>query len=317
VLSIREEKTVTPVSIVAPFGETMNYFGGLSHYVNTPVVMNSLVSVSLAAPNSTTLSPRDTWGNVKLPAARYVHTEALEYQSATANQLSASKGQGLLPNETEYSSLIGVPLWDVPEKGNLTFDIEWPIFDTDCQWQRNLTELEYCQTCYQGNETCFVNQSLEYWVDGWPKDCDVSEYAGLNYTNLELCQLCDGGRDSCFLNSTVNGTVDGWPYGCRFDSQNMYLTSNDLQQVNSTSSPHYLSLAFTVYAPDSGSSDGKDVYSTTAECILRTTHVTATVSCAEGVCEIYGMRESSADTRPAFLNPVSCSALLAMSDRDW
>lgn len=299
VLSVRDEMTITPVGLTAPTSETVNYFGGLSHYVTTPIVINALISVSLAAPNSTTLSPRDTWGNVKLPASHYVK----DGEYSMVHQLSDN--EGLLPNETEYSSLIGIPIWDVPQQGNMTFSFEWPIYDTDCHWEHNYTDLEYCKSCSGGEDSCFVNRTMETWVTDYPEDCNLTSIP-TNYTDLERCQMCEGGEDEgfCILNSKENGTVDGWPYGCQLQSENMRLTFNDLEPVNLTSSPSYLTLIWNVLVPTMGENIIDDIYATTANCVLKTTHVTADVFCADGVCEVHKMRKSPTDNRPDFINPV-------------
>lgn len=76
----------------------------------------------------------DTLGNVKIPALDTLHVslEDIDWQAVDDSQ------------EVQYSSLLGVPVTNIPDQGNATFDITsryWDVVCTENTWFANYTEL--------------------------------------------------------------------------------------------------------------------------------------------------------------------------------
>ncbi|KPM44775.1 hypothetical protein AK830_g1767 [Neonectria ditissima] len=158
-----------------PYPDT---FSGSSFgaYVS-PVV--ALFLSSLGAPNVTTLSSLDTWGNIKVPMLDVLP----DFQG------SASKDWipiNTFENGTDiptYSSLIGIPVAGIPENQNSTFTLETSYLNLECadlQYVQNYTAKreqirDGAECASNGNKTC-VNTMT--WGDigtipypeGWTND---------------------------------------------------------------------------------------------------------------------------------------------------
>ena len=122
---------------------TSNAFGGssASHYVTTPNAIQALIAASLIAQPSSWMSPVDTWNNAKIPLVKSFVQQALNSNtdvSATWYMVDSMPLQS-------YSSLIGIPLTNVPSKGQANFSIENSFVYTDCQ-KRN-TDLSLSEFC--------------------------------------------------------------------------------------------------------------------------------------------------------------------------
>ena len=85
--------------------------------------INALYVSSILAPNKTQRSSTDTWGNIKIPSL-----EALgEADSDGWSTVSDTR-----PNQTVYSSMLGVPSTKMLETANTQFVIESTYFALDC-----------------------------------------------------------------------------------------------------------------------------------------------------------------------------------------
>jgi hypothetical protein len=99
--------------------------------------LNALFSSSLMAPASIRNSSMDLWGNVKIPDfSRLV---------SSANSTGWTNVPVPLPNAT-YSSVLGIPLGDVPTQGNTTFTIETSYIALDCYNNVTATDAFYNYT---------------------------------------------------------------------------------------------------------------------------------------------------------------------------
>lgn len=242
----------------------MVYFGGSAHAVTTQNVINSLFSASLLTPDTTRDSPTDTWDNVKIPASMYVSNlePSIWYTVGTDTE------------PTNYSSLVGVPMWGVSKDGTANFSITWPIFDTECQWDRpGYTQLEWCQfssnhsdsstSCQNTTQKCVVNETTGMFVSG-PYNIGPSVLTS-NFTS----------------------------YGPTYWEQS---------QLNSSSAAHYVDILYSIH--DNPTYDNILYAGSKQRCQLRTTRVDAEIFCTNGACRVSRFRKSN-DSKPDFINPVS------------
>lgn len=97
--------------------------------------LNALFASSLMAPASIRNSSMDLWGNVKIPD--------ISRLTAPAN----STGWRNVPlQNTTYSSVLGVPLSNLPKEGNTTFLIETSYIALDCYDNVTATDAFYNYT---------------------------------------------------------------------------------------------------------------------------------------------------------------------------
>ena len=87
--------------------------------------MNGLYITSLMAPPNVKRSPVDIWGNLKVPLMSSLALDA------------SSNGTGwydieAFTEDVPYSSLIGIPVGNLPRTGNTTFTVESSYFDIGC-----------------------------------------------------------------------------------------------------------------------------------------------------------------------------------------
>jgi len=75
---------------------------------------------SIIAPNSTQMSPRDTWGNVKIPLIQGLGRED------TSGWISVPNGN------VTYSSLVGIPIANLATHGNSSFVLSSSYFTLNC-----------------------------------------------------------------------------------------------------------------------------------------------------------------------------------------
>ena len=139
-----EERPIFHASRIYYWGSDTTYaFGGASaaHYDTTPSSIQAIVAASLLAQNSTQLSPVDTWGNAKIPAVESLVQATL---SADPQRSSSWLDMDSMPPQ-EYSSLVGIPMTNIPAVGNANFSIENSFVYTQCKRVKQLLSLsEYC-----------------------------------------------------------------------------------------------------------------------------------------------------------------------------
>jgi hypothetical protein len=246
----------------------MLYFGGSSHIVTTPNLINALFSSSFVAPNSTKHSAVDTWNNVKIPNPRSVFNQSND-------DLRMNPWQIIDPASTTYSSFIGVPLWNIPAQGTANFTLEYPVFETDCQWQL---------PGYTGQEWCELSGTLLSGSDPY-----------LNTT--------------CVVNETTGVILSGPTYdGQSFLQSNWVDAAGDKVVGNNPGElPKYVDILFGV--TDSHQIGDIRYYGSKSSCTIRTAHVEAEVLCTDHACGVSRVRRSEKDLRPDYLTPVSPFAL--------
>lgn len=261
VLSTAAANIQSETSVYGVTAETMRYFGGSAHQVNDQNVINALFSASLLAPDSTRSGPTDTWANIKIPASKYV----LDLQPNAWRTFDTASGS------INYSSLVGVPTWCVPDQGTASFNLNWPIVDTDCHWEQpGYSELEWCKFCNNHPDP-----------------------------NNALCETYNTAQQ-CILNETT-GEVQGQTS----DGGLSVITSNvpyNLTQLYSNSTPQYMDILFSVR--NSHKVNNISYPGSKSRCRLRTVRVEAGVLCNDGACHVSKVRKSN-DPRPDFINPVS------------
>lgn len=251
------------ISQIYPNAYTNNYFGGLAHYDTTINVVNGLFVSSLLSPNSTRRSAVDSWGNPKIPSPRSVLNQS-------NNDLSLNPWQAVDPATNSYASLIGLPLWNVSGEGTTNFTIEYPVFETDCQWQLpGIDNLEWCRL----SGTQFSNVGTQ--------------------TNT-----------TCVLNTTT-GNVRGpnWNSGSFLTSAWSNDSAHSGQDGTSTSLPEYVDIIYNI--PDYHKVGNISYQASRAICTIRTDHVEAEMICANGGCGVSRLRRSEKELQPDSLNPVS------------
>lgn len=114
-----------------PSNTTPNYlntsqssiFDSGADYEDLLPTLNSLYMSSLMAPQTVKNSTMDLWDNIKIP-----------YLSRLApNSTQNSTGWRKVPDgSVYYSSLLRIPLANLPKLGNATFAMETSYFDFDC-----------------------------------------------------------------------------------------------------------------------------------------------------------------------------------------
>lgn len=241
----------------------MWYFGGSSHYVTTPNVINGLFVSSLLSPNTTRHSAVDSWGNPKIPSPRIVLNQ-------TSDDLSSNPWEVVNPATTSYSSLIGIPIWDVPELGTANFTIEYPVFETDCHWvYPGIDAMEWCEL--SGPLVSTISPS----------------------TNL-----------TCVLNKTT-GFVQGpyWDGESFLDSEWSNTSYNIIFNETDAALPKDVDIIYNIL--DIHMVDNVSYPGSSAKCILNTDHIEAEVFCTNGGCGVSRMRRSVKELQPQYLNPVS------------
>ncbi|KAE9373541.1 hypothetical protein N431DRAFT_374078 [Stipitochalara longipes BDJ] len=99
--------------------------------------LNALFASSLMAPASIRNSSMDLWGNVKVPDFSRL--------TSSANSTGWTNVPVPVPNAT-YSSVLGIPLGNLPKQGNTTFSIETSYIALDCYNNITATEEFYNYT---------------------------------------------------------------------------------------------------------------------------------------------------------------------------
>lgn len=269
VLSNSKAVVQSQVTIYGATAETIQYFGGSSSEVTTSSVINALFSASLLAPDNIRTGPVDSWGNYKIPAVKYIsNLDSDTWYTTDPNSQSMN-----------YSSLVGVPTWGLPKQGTVNFTVTWPIFYTDCSWDRpGYTALEWC-----------LNISLS--------ECTTTN------------NVCLQGNESCVLNQTTGQVAGPFYYGpgiFRSDTWDGMNASDpasvNVTQLKSNSPPQYVDITYSTV--NTSEINNITYVGLKAQCKLRTTRVEAEVFCTDASCGVSRFRKSN-DSRPDFINPVS------------
>lgn len=267
----------TQTTVVGVTTDSFDYFGGVSHQVSTPTVINALISSSFLAPDSIMNGPLDTWGNVKIPSSSYL----ANLEDGNWYDINTASGSH------NYTSVIGIPVWGDIEQGTAHFSLSWPIYETDChRVLPGYTEMEWCQ----------FTLSL-----GASQDISCQD----QYGNVGTCPTTGTITDQCIYNETtrhVMGPVYSGPGILNSDSA--WWNDPNLGQLNITSEPQYIGMNYTVV--DFHIINNVSYSGSMFTCELRTIHTEAEVTCTDGACHVSSFRKSI-NPNPDFLNPVCIS----------
>lgn len=143
-----------PNFIRYPNGDSLKFFCNVQDNTFIPGVIDNLLGQSLNTANITRQSAVDGWGNIKIPRPDSLvrATPGVHNGTRAPNPwLAVAPGN----KKIDYSSLIGIPLWDIPDQGTANFSLEWPIYDTECHWETpgyNETEWEKIVKSHETNE---------------------------------------------------------------------------------------------------------------------------------------------------------------------
>ena len=142
--------------------------------------INALYMSSLLAPNETQRSPKDAWGNVKIPLI-----EALEEASSEGwNIVNAS-----WPGDASYSSMLGVPTTKIPEVENTEFYVESTYSAFDCQ---SLFKGQWPLFVYSGNTSFIAPKDTFYLTWRYEEPTQVHPHWTANLSFGALYSAEDG-----------------------------------------------------------------------------------------------------------------------------
>jgi hypothetical protein len=102
-----------------------NYMAADTGSLLSPV--DALFLSAMAAPPTTKASSSDTWGNLKIPMLETIPGYS-EERAQTWLSIDARNTNSTLI----YSSLLGVPIANIPSRGNTTFNLETSYWVLDC-----------------------------------------------------------------------------------------------------------------------------------------------------------------------------------------
>ena len=277
-VSFTEASNSSQQLIYAPVAGTTHWFGGLIHLDDVQGGVNALISASLLAPNETSNAPADTWGNPKIPVSDYILN--LKRNDSLHDNTSVWQDMSKVGKDIRYSSLIGVPLWDVPAQGNAVFTVRWPITSTDCTWKGHAYNVkEWCDF-----SNAWYNTPSQFLYNGGMCTYNTTTKSNIGY-------ILQGGStlSSEFLHSTNTSTVG----------------TQHAHQLTIDSPPSYIDVNYTIYNPLTAENSSKPYnYGASATCLLKTIHADVEMSCTDGKCHVARMRKSN-DPRPDFLSVVS------------
>ncbi|KAH0538087.1 hypothetical protein FGG08_005299 [Glutinoglossum americanum] len=129
--------------------------------------VDALFLSALAAPPTTKASSSDTWGNLKIPML-----ETIPGYSEKRAQTWLSVDAGNTNSTLTYSSLLGVPIANIPSRGNTTFNLETSY------WVLNCSPLEPVDSYADMNNLLNnTGSTVPDWVASW---------GGINSTTLEV-----------------------------------------------------------------------------------------------------------------------------------
>jgi hypothetical protein len=119
-----ENQAVSSESPVWSLNTGMNNSGSLFNEDTSPQIdpINAVYLSSLIAPNQTQSGTQDTWGNIKVP-----RIESLTPNSPQSNQWYPVPSTGI-----SYSSLVGIPVAAIPNRGNSTFIMSSSYYSLSC-----------------------------------------------------------------------------------------------------------------------------------------------------------------------------------------
>ena len=119
-LSIVQQPAISNRSIYYAKIDTTFYIGGSSHYDTRPLAANAIFRASLLAENSTKYGPTDSWSNPKVPLLQ-AHIDNIDTIVDDANNPWIDSPT---TSNITYSSLVGLPLLNVPRVGAANFSME-------------------------------------------------------------------------------------------------------------------------------------------------------------------------------------------------
>lgn len=155
--------------------------GGATTITSDPFVLsarfrmiNTMYSASIMAPPSTKLHEMDLWGNVKIPyLSSYANNDESDWITKPPSESN---------NVTVYSSLVGIPIYHLPE-GNSSFSIESSYIELKCSNFSNLVRVRPLNdTLLEAASYCGSRYTCPFVANG--------TFQGYDFLNLTASASC-------------------------------------------------------------------------------------------------------------------------------
>ncbi|KAF2709518.1 hypothetical protein K504DRAFT_502244 [Pleomassaria siparia CBS 279.74] len=244
-----------------------------------------LYNAALLTPHSTKIGPQDIWGNVKIPsmeALSSIHADSEGWIEVPAN----------ISTPETYSSLVGIPLINVPTIGLSSFSVEYTYLSVACG---GFDPIPYptASGSYSSPDWAKLNELVV--GEFWSNKSDSPSYNPFSPQGIPTSFFID--TTSPWLssppglgNNTNFPRLDGFFGNINQSqlSQKEFSTNRELQ---------YVSLYVTT--------DAINLYNKAilnmVKCSLGQKHVEAMVGCDKDQCAVQKLRKSLSDTRPESL----------------
>ncbi|KIW29290.1 uncharacterized protein PV07_05115 [Cladophialophora immunda] len=177
------------------YGGTFDQFDD-SDRVSYYAIVNTLFVASIISPESTKSSPRDTWGNVKIPMIEHYENSSTIDDDGWFITLDGE--------QSTYSSIVGIPIAGVDSTDfiNYATNIETAYFRLDCPvvngtWKTNLPV----------NNSVTGDGAYMWWYDNSTQriqqaQTDVESLKPLNFTYVVFWPGGGGGEFDCTITTT-------------------------------------------------------------------------------------------------------------------
>lgn len=248
---------------------------------------SSLYTTALMAPISNKLSPRDPWGNVRIPRIELYNGSAPgSWHDVPANVTSA---------ET-YSSLVGLPIVGLPSRANSSFTIENTYLTVDCK----PFETAYKPPITNHDDDWDLIEEMvpgQIWINKSQIDNNPFGFTELKILNGMTSFFMDTDRPN--YNGYAEDTAESAAYSQRMDAS--LGNTNVSLLVNGNSSlrePRNLLYASKYPNPGKDGAYDESVYDlSVAKCALTQAHVEVLIHCTADLCAAKKVRKSLTDTR--------------------
>lgn len=137
-------------------------------------VIETIYSAVLISTSTFKSKPADIWGNIRIPAFNY------------ADSVSTGDDWRIVHNDTEYVSLLGIPVNNTIPVGNTTFSIESSHIELQCS---PLNATRVYDMVYKNASSIFDYEKLEGWTDDdlpsngtWSGPCAAKTCRGANWS---------------------------------------------------------------------------------------------------------------------------------------
>ncbi|KAF7504992.1 hypothetical protein GJ744_001513 [Endocarpon pusillum] len=233
-----------------------------SNYFNYDSII-SVYQAALVSPNSTQMGPQDIWGNVKIP-----RLEALDSASTNSDGwIDVSHDR----RHTPYSSLVGMSLANVSDRGVSNFVIPTSYYNLVCPESAKV--LPYGEEILWGSPAGGVVRANGQYITGFGSQ-----------------------RFEDSLNLKPNNF---WSIGTFTDQHNGTFGNNTW--TRKASDP--LSMYFQFNSYDSPEPNGTQLI-VAFNCLLFNSNVESMVRCTGKTCEVTSMRPSQSTSNPSNSTPL-------------